>query len=294
MSNKKINYHRYDLNKFRSIIPLMVTNPIEAKKQYEMYIKKYPQDYSAYPYYASSLITLGYFKEAEEILDIAEYKLRKHSNHQATNNKFKNFIITKIRLLAYQEKFEELYQLSTKHYQKLLNAEFSSLVFYARKKTSRLSIEERNSNTYLYRQIINYQESDFLEHIKKHLSIYNQNIEEPNPNLFTPNIDILKITEEIKKYLLSDKRIYPNFIDDIYIFRYDNCGTVNQKPVNYFKVICLHNTKNLITMCPVKDNLNIPYIDLNYLNQENIQEITNPKIKRLSQIEKFNQRYNHN
>ena len=47
-------------------------------------------------------------------------------------------------------------------------------------------------------------------------------------------------------------------------------------------------------MCPVDDNLNIPYIDLNYLNQENIQEQSNPKVKRLSQIEKFNQRYNHN
>lgn len=126
------------------------------------------------------------------------------------------------------------------------------------------------------------------------MSIYNQNIEEPNPNLFTPNTDVLKITEEIKKYLLSDKRIYPDFIDDVYIFKYDNCGTVNQKSVNYFKVICFHNTKNIITMCPVNDNLNIPYIDLNYLNQENIQEQSNPKVKRLSQIEKFNQRYKHN
>ena len=294
MSNKKINYHRYDLNEFKSIIPIMITNPIEANKQYETYIKKYPEDYSAYPYYASALITLGYFKEAEKILDIAECKLSKYSNNQTTTNKFKTFIITKIRLLAYQEKFEELYDTSTKYYQEFLNSEFSSLVFYARKKTSRLNIEDRNSNTYLYRQIINYQETDFLEHIKKHMSIYNQNIEEPNPNLFTPNTDVLKITEEIKKYLLSDKRIYPDFIDDVYIFKYDNCGTVNQKSVNYFKVICFHNTKNIITMCPVDDNLNIPYIDLNYLNQENIQEQSNPKVKRLSQIEKFNQRYNHN
>lgn len=39
MSNKKINYHRYDLNEFKSIIPIMITNPIEANKQYETYIK---------------------------------------------------------------------------------------------------------------------------------------------------------------------------------------------------------------------------------------------------------------
>ena len=47
-------------------------------------------------------------------------------------------------------------------------------------------------------------------------------------------------------------------------------------------------------MCPVEDNLNIPYIDLNYLNQEKNQETTTTKVKRLSQIEKFNQRYKHN
>ena len=134
MSNKKINPHRYNLNEFRSIIPIMVSNPIEAKKQYETYIKKYPEDYSAYPYYASSLITLGYFQEAEEILDIAECKLSKYCNQKTSTNKFKNYIITKIRLLAYQEKYEELYQITTKYYQEFLNAEFSSLIFYARKK----------------------------------------------------------------------------------------------------------------------------------------------------------------
>ena len=40
-------------------------------------------------------------------------------------------------------------------------------------------------------------------------------------------------------------------------------------------------------MYPADDCENLPYTDLNYLNEE----ITNPKVKRLSQIDKFNQRY---
>lgn len=294
MSNKKLKTNRYNPNEFRTIIPLMKTNPFEAKNKCEEYLKKYPKDYMAYTYYASVLITVGQFNEADQVLEYSESTFRKNGYYASNENKLKNIIANKIRILSYQERYEELYQLCTQYYQELLMMNFGAIHFYARKKTGRLQQELREINSYLFKQITEYQESDFLEHVKKHLSEYNKDLEEPNSNLFTPNINITELVEEVKKHLLSDNRIFPDFFVDTYIFKYDNCGTEDNKTVNFFKVICFHNTKDIITMCPVAENLNIPYIDLNYLNQNINQEPSNPKVKRLSQIDKFNQRYKHN
>ena len=40
------------------------------------------------------------------------------------------------------------------------------------------------------------------------------------------------------------------------------------KIVNYFKVVCLHNSQDFITMCPVKGSDNLPHIDLNYMKEK--------------------------
>ena len=42
-------------------------------------------------------------------------------------------------------------------------------------------------------------------------------------------------------------------------------------------------------MCPVKDNEKLPFTDLNYLREEKRED--DFKVKKLSQIDKFNQRY---
>ena len=74
----------------------------------------------------------------------------------------------------------------------------------------------------------------------------------------------------------------------MYVFKYDNCGKHDNKIANYFKIICFHNTQDYITMFPCSNCENLPYVDLNYLVNSN--DI--PKVKTLSQIEKFNKRYN--
>ena len=85
--------------------------------------------------------------------------------------------------------------------------------------------------------------------------------------------------------MLSDKMLYCGFVDNTYVYKYDCCGRVDGKVVDYFKVVCLHGTKNIITMYPIKKDHNLPCVDLNYL-KENAKEI-----KLTSQIDKFNQRY---
>ena len=57
--------------------------------------------------------------------------------------------------------------------------------------------------------------------------------------------------------------------------------------VDYFKVFCFNdNNNNIISMCPSNHCECLPYVDLNYLKEND-----KPKVKTISQIEKFNRRY---
>ena len=103
--------------------------------------------------------------------------------------------------------------------------------------------------------------------------------------MFVSGFEIDRVLEEIKKYIPSDKRIYSGFYQDTYVFKYDFSGKDNNKATDYFKVICFHNTSDIITICPSLYCENLPYVDLNYMEKEK------PKQKTLSQIDKFNQRY---
>ena len=58
--------------------------------------------------------------------------------------------------------------------------------------------------------------------------------------------------------------------------------------MNYFQVVTLHGTNNIITMYPATSCEYLSYIDLNYLKKDK----KNAKTKTRSQIEKFNARYN--
>lgn len=278
---------------FHQAFSFVNTNPLEAKIKYEEYLKKYPKDYSTYPYYASILITLGLFNEAEEVLKFVEITSSRDSSFSKNLTKLKffkkNILYNRLRLLAYQDKFDELYQFSLDHLQEIKIMDANSVFFYCKKKIGKLDLNKRDQNSYLFRQIVEYKESDFLEHIKKHMADYNKNINIPNNSIFGPDFPIHEIVEEIKKYIPSDNRLFTGYLGDLYVFKYNQCGRENNKLVDYFKVVCFHDTKDFITMCPSSDCQELPYIDLNYLIPEN----KNIKLKRLSQIDKFNKKYNH-
>ena len=144
----------------------------------------------------------------------------------------------------------------------------------------------RDKYTYLLRQVIEYRESEFLKHIKKHIVDSNDLIDKTNESVFAAEFNIIEIIEEIKKYIPSELGLCYGFLDNIYTFKYDECGRVNNKIVNYFQVVTLHDTCELITMFPVDYGEFLPYVDLNYMNKTNL-----PKVKRKSQIDKFNQRF---
>lgn len=288
MKNKYFNTFE-----FRSALDLLEKNPEVSKLKFEQYIKDYPYDYSAYTYYITCLITLGNLEEAENNIEYLKKIDYTNINSKDEFNKSKhlqnNIVFSYVKLLCYQHKYDELYKLCLDNFSIINNIGLSSVFFYCKKKLNMIDNGSRIGEKYLHRQMIDYKESDFLEHIKKHLPNFNKDLSSPNPSIFAYNFPINEIIEAIKNFIPSSKRLFTGFYDDTYFFRYDYCGKENNKYTNYFKVICLHDTSNIITMCPSLNCENLPYIDLNYLKQ-NINE-ENTKVKKRSQIDKFNQRY---
>lgn len=285
-----MNKNHFNVWEFKQALELGETDPISARVLYEEYFKKYPKDYSGYPYYCSNLITLGELELAEKILNYVEKEYKKDSSFNKIHRIKKleyNMFFTKLKLLCYQEKYRDVYRFCVQNLGEIKDKSLNSVWFYSKKKLGMLSEEKRDVNEYLFRQITRYDESDFFDCIKSHLSSYNENIDNPNPNVFEANFPTKEVVEEIKKYIPSDERLFLGFYDDVYYFKYDECGRVDKKLVNYFKVVCLHNSQDFITMCPVNGSDNLPHIDLNYMKKE--EPI---KVKRISQIDKFNQRYN--
>jgi len=279
----------YNIHEINQILSLIETDPYEAKIRFEEYLRKYTKDYTTYAQYSFLLIRIGLFEEARVIIDKVKKLTNDNKHYKDSTGYFKTYIINaELKLLSYQEKYEELYKFYIENSKEINTTNSNIIIFNCFKKTGKLNSENKNKYNYLKRQILEYDINDFYVHIQKHLADPNKNLDKPNKCIFLPNFPINEILEEAKKYIPSDKVLFTGEITDEYTFKYDGCGKVNNKTVDYFKIICFHNTKNYITIFPSQEGEKLPHIDLNYMNK-NIKEET--KTKRLSQIDKFNQRY---
>lgn len=275
---------------FKKAIEIIEVNPLESKLRFEAYINKYPEDYYAYVYYIGALITLKEFDKAENMFNELNIKFKRNGHFCNQTEKLKllkqNISFAKLRLLVNQGKYNEAINLFYEPFQFANDIDLRSVIYYCNKQLGKAIVENRESKSYLIRQIMEYKESDFKDHIKKHSDDFNINSENPNESIFNPDFPFKEIIEELKKYIPSNDKTCPGFYEDVYIFKYNECGRDNGKLVDYFKVVCFNNTQKFITMYPVDKCENLPIIDVNYLNTNNKQ-----KVKRMSQIERFNKKY---
>lgn len=272
----------FDNWEFQQALSFLDTDPFEAKIKFEKYLQKYPKDYCTYAYYASVLITIGQYDEAEKILEYVKKLYTNDENFSKETDKIKHLendlICNKIRILSYKEKFNDVYDFLLSNSKKLDQNDINHVNFYCRGKLGMLKDNKRTPNSYLFRQITEYQENDFLEHIKKHMTDYSSE----NKNIFISDFPIKEVITEIKKYIPSSKKLSPGYIENVYIFKYNACGRDNNQLVDYFKVVVFNNTQNFITMFPASKCENLPFIDLNYLIKSNKKE---------SRTEKFYNKY---
>ena len=271
---------------------LSKTDPYNAKKLYELYFQKYPDDSITYLYYAMLLITLNEINKAEAIVNEIEDLAKNNELVFKSENKLSKFnrtlIYAKLKVLSYKSKYAELLYYYLSHFEEIKDEKLAILPFYCRSKLGMLESTNRENNLYVYRQIIQYKISDFYDHIQKHLADYNNEQKKINKSIFSVDFDVDQVISEVNKHIPSAKRVFPTFITDNYLFRFDSCGRENYKNTDFFEVVTFHNSNKMVTMFPTRYYKNIDFVDLNYLKNE--QEV--PYIRTRKQIDKFNQKYN--
>lgn len=282
-----MKYHYYNTIEFEKACSYIDTDPYRALLLLRNYCLKYPKDYSGRFRYVYVLIILNQLQEAKDYMRNLELEIEEKSDYLKRYGKYEyvinNFQLSYIRLLAREKKYSELYHY-LQRYPDLIDD--SRISFFCRYQMG-ISLPYEERNFYTYRQIVNYQEDAFREHIERHTADFNADLDEPNPSVFSPNFPLDSVIMEVKKYIPSDKKLCYGFFEDTYVFQYDACGRDKNKLVDYFKVITFNDEDaHFITMCPSANCEFYPSVDLNYMIEHE-----KPKVKTMSQIEKFNQRY---
>ena len=284
----------FDNWEFKQACNYTASDPISAKKMFEEYLEKYPYDYSAYSYYISVLITLNKIDEALRWYMLVNKAANSDKKYREDKRKVKIFensmAINTIRILGYQGRWEELKEFYKNLDNEKLKKGYKIIPFLADNMVEETKYKKNDKYPYLYNQIIEYSEEDFRNHIEKHLSNEDNKDDKYSDAIFVEDFPIERVIEETKKYIPSKYFLCHGFFDDKYTFKYDECGRDGKKLVDYFQVVTFHNTSNYITMYPSCKCENYPAINLNYLNIE--KEKPKSKVKHLSQIDKFNKRYN--
>lgn len=134
---------------------------------------------------------------------------------------------------------------------------------------------------YYFSQISDYSKERAIEHIRAHFESTR------GEGSFFPGMNLEETFEIIQDKInnMEPFHVGINSANDTYLFDFENAGIVGNTILNKMQVITFANTKKIITFYPVSR------LSYNYETEEDIKPKKAPA-KRLSQIEKFNQRYN--
>lgn len=260
-------------------------DPYEAKFLTEEYLSKCPYNSSAKCFLVYILTILNRLELAEEMNEELNQEIETNPYFFNRPEKLENMRrlikLNKIRILARKRKYQEFLD----YIKQNPDLKVNDNLFFPLYQLG--YIDSEHANSYLKKQIIDYQEDAFFKHSLKHQATNNHYVYKEKHGLFLSDFPIEKVIKELKNYIPSNQRLCYEMFDDVYIFGYSECGMADGKLVDTFKVISLADDEfHPITMYPCLISDTFPYIDLNYLKQAD-----KPKVKALSQIEKFNRRY---
>lgn len=275
------NHEKFDNFDLFQIIKFSKYYPDYTLEELEKYISKYKDDCVAYTFYLKILIDKMKIKEAKKLIEFIETKY--------PNFEYIDFAICKVRYYMFIGEYEHAKAIYDKYKDKIVAMYPNDSIFeivYAKLTSKEMPIEAKNHN-YFASQINDYSYDKFLKHIERHLANYNMDKKNPNPAVFSCDFPLERVLEEIKALIPNEERMFYNYFDDYYVFKFDEAGRVDYESVNYIRVIAIHDTNQILTMYPMISGSALPYIDINYLKEENEK----PKVRRLSMTEKFYKKY---
>lgn len=241
------------------------------------FLKKYPNDESAHFMRGTVYKKHDRFNEA-----ISDFKLanRRNNNMFAVEELF--FMYYYLRM--YKEALKLIPILRKSNY--ITSKSIKIMTLIIKKELGILSLQDKFSiSDYSEYQVLDYRKEDAINHIKEHkLNDLNDN------SKFRYNINLNYLFELIENNIKIAKRSKEKNQMDIYYFGISNVGTTRSGDnANYVRVVAVPNTYNIISIYPVKKVL-CEAINIEY-DYDKLFKKENTKVKRISQIEKFNKRY---
>lgn len=233
------------------------------------------------------------------LLELGKLELMKGNREKAQEDfekilTFKDKIsIYALEQLVYLEIKNKNYNQAYSLFQKILelkefeeyiykDKEIVKIEFYLKSKLGLLTEKEKKSKRYFQKQVLNYDEEEAIKHIKLHTHKIDNKIKHTE---YIEEINIDNLFNEVKSKIQDEEPKLSVLTDKYIIDCDDTVGIINRVGTNKVEVCTLSNTKDIITMYPVLDTM---HHDNYEIDMENV------KVKRISQIEKFNLKYNLN
>lgn len=250
----------------------------QALTELYSYIDNYPKDARAFLLLSDIMMKIGNLEEAETILNNISFCFK-------FNDKllYKYYLMV-IKLLCSKQEYAKALELVRKNidiFEKLNIPITATLLFLKKQLSLLIDGVDYHGSVYFINQIYDYSEEAALESIKK---------DEPtNLSHFSDLSIVNDLYHKIRGMLPTENICYNSILSNTYIFKYDSIGKIGGRVVDYIKVATIQGTNDIIAMYPYENKERAPYIDINpYLD-----DIENGiyKSKRVSCVDKFNQRY---
>ena len=279
MGKEKFKNRGEKIKKIKSIKQLIDDGHFElALKEIRNFLDEFGYDCEVMTNYGKMLRKNNQVSEAIQVLnDLINYQEEnniKHSYVAARRELFKVYFIN--------DYYEEAYKLFNSLDWSVDDPLYSQLEYIEKILKIKVGTYEGNplEEPPFITKLLYYDEDFSKEHIREHL----WKKDKEKHTLFN-DIDIDTLIFNVKKVLPESKKIQKFALNDIYLFSFSKIGRDNH---NLLKVITTKGTYDIVSMYPA-DEITKEYINdnlyLEYLEEKNL------KIKRLSQIEKFNKRY---
>lgn len=267
---------RYDQTSIEYIMKYIKSHKWDkALKLLIPYCEKYHHDYSIRLLLLHTLLNLGCLTEARMVYETMQ------ANRSYVERTKNSLYYAAIKLLILEKKYKECLVFLSENENKFRDEDE---LYYARafcKKRLNEPTYSAEFDNYTYQQIMDYSEETLLENVSKNYTDY-----ETMQKSFIEGFPIDKVYQIVKDKLEDAPKTYRGLYFYETYFKCDNCGTVNGKRADYIYVSTFNDSTDIAFIYPTLNEENAAFTDI---NEFFIPEST--KVKRLSQIEKFNLRY---
>lgn len=301
---EKCNYQNSEYKLLKVRIKCQICKFDECLELLDDLIKNGRNNDAAYSLLVKTYLRMGNVDDAQRILD-EEYNGENQMNFQATidiykgnfshartllediikNNESKrceallSLVYLNLRQRRYYEVIKTADKLLNSYAKKINRAEVISLYRAIALAKVNLGIPV-TGNGYYFSQIISYSKERAINHMKAHFDSTSE------VGTFLPDMNLEETFDVIQNEInnMRPTRFGIKSTNDIYLLDFDEAGIIDNTVLNKMQVVVIANTKNIVTFYPVSR------LSFTYETREDVKSKKEP-VKRLSQIEKFNQRY---